>query len=128
MVYAAEQSKPDCELHEQIYSWEPEADVWGSLTDRDETLKLRTALVEAFDPSKRVTERSILQLEEALAVLRSVLLVPAASGWSDCSETAGDSPSEQINLRANTALLLYRHLEWVVGVFRHVPGASVTVR
>ena len=128
MVCSSDQTNIECELHEQMYSWEPDEDVWGGLKDREQTRRARAALVEAFDPSKPVSDRSISHLEEALRILADVLGTAGATGWSDCNETVGLRSDDQINLRANTVLMLSRHLEWVLNVFRHVPGASVTVR
>lgn len=128
MVCSSAQTNLECELHEQMYSWEPDEDVWGSLKDGEQTRRARTALIEAFDPSKPVSERSISHLEQALLILADVLGTPGATAWSDCNEAVEMRPGDQINLRANTVLLLFRQLEWVLGVFRHVPGASVTVR
>ncbi len=118
----------DSELHEQVYCWETEEDIWGSLKDVGQTAKARSALIEAFDPSKPIGERSMDQLRKALAVLEEIAGSPNATDWSECNELDRTMPGSQVYLRANTVLLLYRHLLWVWDVFKQVPGASVTVR
>ena len=128
MVCSQVQTNFDFEIHEQLYSWEPSEDIWGSLIDVEQTRRARTVLVEAFDPSLPVRERSIGHLEKSLLVLKEILDIPTATAWSECSQTDESSQETQNNLRANTILLLYRHLEWLWNIFRHVPGASVTVR
>jgi hypothetical protein len=128
MVCASSEAPFDYQLHEQIYSWAPdEIDIWGSLKDAAQTHKARGALVETFDPSRPVKERGMEQLAKALGVLREILDNAASTDWSECDEYVR-SGEDQVNLRANTILLLYRHLEWVWRIFAHVPGASVTVR
>ena len=92
------QTNLECELHEQMYSWEPDEDVWGSLKDREQTRRARAALIEAFDPSKPVSERSISHLEQALRILADVLGTQGATAWSDCNEAVGIRPDDQINL------------------------------
>ena len=128
MVYSAEQSHSDCEFHEQVYSWETEEDIWGSLLDTKETSKVRDALITAFDPSRSTAERSISHLQATLVLIKELLDREDATGWSDCNKAVRGAGDEEINLRANTLLLLYRHLEWIWTIFRHVPGASVTAR
>ena len=128
MACSAEQSHLDCELHEQVYSWEPDEDIWGSLIDGEQTRRARSALIEQFDPSRSAKDRSISHLHEALTVLTDILRIPGATAWSECNESVQAPGDDQVNLRANTVLLLFRHLEWIWNIFRHVPGASVTVR
>lgn len=128
MACSTVQSHIDYELHEMIYSWETEEDIWGSVSDVEQTRQARAALVEAFDPSKPVKERSIEHLHQAVAVVRQILDTPNATAWSECNEAAKTTREDQTNLRANTILLLHRHLEWIWSIFKHVPGASVTVR
>lgn len=128
MVSSADVSDLDCDLLEQVYSWEPEEDIWGSLIDAEQTRKARAALVEAFDPSRAMADRGVAQLGKAVEVLAEIVKTPGATDWSECNEAAKMSNGEQVNLRANTVLLLFRHLEWIWNIFRHVPGASVIVR
>lgn len=128
MACSADQTHLDWELHEQVYSWEPQEDIWGSLIDVEQTRRARAALVEAFDPSRPASDRSIAHLQKALDLLKDVLQLPNATAWSECSEAVKVLGEDQINLRANTILLLLRHLEWIWSIFKHVPGASVTVR
>jgi hypothetical protein len=129
LMVSSSASSIDYQLHEQVYSWAPdEIDIWGSLKDQGQTNAVRAALVERFDPSRPVKDRSISHLGDALAVLRTILESPSATDWSECEEYVKTGDDDQVNLRANTILLLYRHLEWVWRIFAHVPGASVTVR
>ncbi len=115
-------------FHEQVYSWETEEDIWGSLVDVDQTRKVKSALIEAFDPSRPPEERNFSRLKEVLERLQEVLSRADATAWSECNRTVKVNGYDEINLRANTVLLLYRHLEWIWEIFRDVPGASVTAR
>lgn len=128
MVYSADQTHMQCMFHEQVYSWETEEDIWGSLVDVDQTRKVKSALIDAFDPSRSPEERSFVRLKEALDRLREVLSKADATAWSECYKTVKAQGYDEINLRANTVLLLYRHLEWIWHIFKDVPGASVTAR
>jgi|GEM_PF-1732183 len=128
MVLSTKDVPFDYQLHEQIYAWEPDGvDIWGSLRESARMTEARAALIEAFDPNKPVKERGLDQLRKAIEVLGKILQEKDATGWSECEEFV-KMGEDQINIRANTILLLYRHLDWIWRVFAHVPGASVTVR
>ncbi len=115
-------------LYEQVYAWSPREDVWGSISDSYTTNTLRHTLVDGFNPYLDPNKRSMQHFKDAVAMLGETLQGHAANiSWSDCEHVVEKS-GQQTVLRSNTTLALYWHLRWVVAVFEHLPGASVTVR
>lgn len=117
------------DLHEQMYIWSPDEDVWGGIRDSTKTNVIRTVLVEGFSPFREPQSRGMAQLREALNELREVVYSPDAVDWSECEAFVNSEQADsESNLRANTLLALYLHLHWLHRVFENVPGASVTIR
>lgn len=117
------------EFHEPVYSWEPKGiDIWGSLCSGSDTQRLQTLLIESFSSHLSPERRAVGNLEPVLRLLAEVLNDPARTGWADSEDVAEVDTPEPINLRANTIAVLYNHLCWLFETFRHVPGASVTLR
>jgi len=114
-------------LHEQIYTWCPEEEIWGGIIDSEITNLLRSKLIDGFNPYLEPAKRTMTHFADAVRTLGEVLINHGASiSWSECEAVA--ERSDQESLRANTALALYLHLQWVLQVFEHLPGATVTVR
>jgi len=115
-------------LYEQIYAWSPDEEIWGGIRDSQTTNLLRTQLIDSFNPFLDPTKRTMAHFADAVGSLGDAL---AADGtlisWSECEELA-DKSDPETGLRANTALALHLHLKWVLQVFEHLPGATVTVR
>ena len=88
--------------------------------------EIRNLIVTHFDPSLPPEQRSMKKLGDALERMRTAVASNEVD-WQDCltQEKEGDA---DVALRANTAISLYNHFEWIFRTFEHMPGASVTVR
>lgn len=116
------------DLHEEVYSWDPgEDDVWASFNDGSTSDSLRSALVRQFAPDVPPTQRSMRHFATWVAQLRQALASGDTALWGETQQEV-ITRDQTLNLRSNLALGLLLHVEWLVEVFEHLPGASVSVR
>jgi len=113
-------------LHEEIYSWQPQIDIWASTMASEQTNKLRQSL-EAFNPYASPHERSVGSLTGVLGELARAIQ-ESPNIWADCEQQVEHESGREVQYRTNTILALRNHLLWVYEVFKNVPGASVTIR
>jgi hypothetical protein len=115
-------------LYEQIYAWCPEEEIWGGISDSQTTNMLRGQLIDNFNPYIEPAKRTMEHFAAAVGALGGALAnKPSTISWSDC-EAWADKSDQRSGFRANTALALHLHLQWVLRVFEHLPGATVTIR
>jgi hypothetical protein len=114
-------------LYQSVYEWWTAEDIWGGFKRQSDTVRIRALLVTKFDPANPAEQRSLAQLGDVLSELKLLTADVNALGWQDC-ESFADEFTQEIAMRANTAAALYNHLSWVFRTFRHLPGASITVR
>ena len=116
-------------LQEEIYHWDPgQEDVWGCIASPALARELRDLLVETFAPNRSPEDRSMAQFQQAVDRLGKAMTKDDASTWADMQQMVKIGRKDSANLRGNTALALWNHLEWIVRTFGSVPGASVTIR
>lgn len=116
-------------LHEEIYHWHPgQEDVWGCILDPAVTNSVRDMLIEGFAPSLPPDNRLMTKFREVVEGVKSALAQPEATSWADTGQMVPIDRDESANLRANSAISLVHHLEWIVRTFGSVPGASVAIR
>ena len=116
-------------LQEEIYHWTPgQEDVWSCITDGKTTNDLRELLFEGFAPNRSPEQRSMEYFRQSVDKFGTALVRDEVSTWADMEQTVKASLRESANLRGNSALSLWHHMEWIVRTFGSVPGASVTIR
>jgi hypothetical protein len=116
-------------LQEEVYHWYPgQEDVWGCIEPPALSSELRDLFVEGFAPSRSPEQRSMANFQRAVEQLGIALNKNGVSTWADLMQTVRIGRNESANLRGNTALSLWHHMEWIIRVFGSVPGASVTIR
>jgi hypothetical protein len=116
-------------LQEEIYFWHPgQEDVWGCIENSGLASELRDLFVEGFAPNLSPEDRSMAKFEDAVKRFREILATPKASSWGDAIQMVQIRRAEPTNLRANSALSLLLHMEWILRTFGSVPGASVAIR
>ena len=119
--------EPD-RLHEQIYVWDPgRIDFFASLS-QDLSNKFREMLIDKFAPHLEPGKRSIALFSEVISSLKLELEKVSYYSWSPSEQIVEIGQGDEINLPVNTALALLNHLQWIAGIFYHVPGASVVIR
>lgn len=115
----------DTELQREVFTCAIEEDVWAGLTDDAKRTSLSNKFIDAFQPMLAPSERDMLAFGAFVAELRDVALSPA-SEWSPSASAVVDVGTPPIMV--NGLLALYQQLSWLLDVFRHLPGASVSVR
>lgn len=112
---------------EQIYSWEPFGDPFGSLTSSEQTQRLREELIEKFAPSIKPEKRGIEQFQHVIQVIDEILFNKDESSWSDSEELRPLSKNDSVNLRQHQLLALRQHIQWVCDTFVYVPDVNVSL-
>lgn len=112
-------------LYEQVFVWTTEEDIWGGISDSDLARRLKAELIQAFTPFSPPDQRRMSQFGETLIRIET-LVAGQGTNWSECQSTS--DRGDDLTLRTNTVLALYKHLRWIYEVYRHVPGACVTIR
>jgi len=113
-------------LLEEIYYWHPgQEDPWTCFQQSDALSTVRTVLLEPFDPSVSPNMRSMSNFQRAV---QSVRIAFSNSAWGDAVQTVRTARDHMENLRANGALSLLLHFDWIVRTFISVPRASVSIR
>jgi hypothetical protein len=116
-------------LQEEVYYWHPsQEDVWGCIQDKNLASELRDRFVQGFDPSLPPQSRSVPKFAAAVEFMREKLSHDGATSWADAMQIVAIGREDELNLRANSAITLLRHLQWVAQTFGNVPGASVAIR
>lgn len=111
---------------ECLYSWEPFGDPFSSLTNSEQTQRLREELIEKFSLENPFSERGIENLQQAIQVINEILSKDGESSWGDSEETRSLSNGDNINLRQHQLLALSQHLQWVCDTFVNVPSVNVS--
>ncbi|MBU7582780.1 MAG: hypothetical protein KAF91_07690 [Nostoc sp. TH1S01] len=111
---------------EQIYSWEPFGDPFGSVTSSEQTQRLREELIEKFTLEINPEKRGIEQFKKVIQVIDEILSNDESS-WSDLEELGGLSNSDSVNLRQHQLLALRQHIQWVCDTFVNVPDVNVSI-
>jgi hypothetical protein len=115
----------DTELQREVFTWPVEEDIWAGLTDDQRRRELSDKFINDFQPMLAPEKRNMGSLASFVADLREVAL-SSSSEWSTSSSSANEIGSPPVLI--NGLLALYHQLEWILDVFRDMPGASVSVR
>ncbi|MBN3889414.1 MULTISPECIES: hypothetical protein [unclassified Nostoc] len=111
---------------EEIYSWEPFGDPFGSVTSSEQTQRLREELIEKFTLVIKPEKRGIEQFKQVIQVIDEILSNDQSS-WSDLEELGRLSNSDSVNLRQHQLLALRQHIQWVCDTFVNVPNVNVSL-
>lgn len=111
---------------EQIYSWQPFGDPFGSITSSEQTQRLREELIEKFTLARKPEKRGIEQFKQVIHVIDEILSNDESS-WSDSEEFGRLSNGDSINLRQHQLLALRQHIQWVCDTFVNVPNVNVSL-
>ncbi|MEH1814814.1 MAG: hypothetical protein V7K26_24920 [Nostoc sp.] len=111
---------------QEIYSWEPFGDPFGSVTSSEQTQRLREELIESFTLVIKPEKRGIEQFKKVIQVIDEILS-NGESSWSDLEELGRLSNSDSVNLRQHQLLALRQHIQWVCDTFINVPDVNVSV-
>jgi len=115
-------------LQEQIYVWDPgENDIFSAL-DKDLAEQFHMKLFGNFPPDLDPGKRSIDQFAKVIDELILTLRKSKPNRWAPSTEKVSQGQADDENLRVDVPLALLNHLLWLIRVFAHVPGASVTIR
>lgn len=114
------------DYQEEIYSWEPAGDPFGSVTSSEQTQRLREELIEKFTKEIKPENRGIQQFKQVLELIDEILSNDESS-WSDLEELGRLSNSDSVNLRQHQLLALRQHIQWVCDAFVNVPGINVSL-
>lgn len=114
-------------LNEQIYVWTPNEDIWAGFSSSANSEELKNLLMVMFDPSLPCSTRGLEKLESIIHKLK--FHIDAGSIlWMDCQEQIPQKDLEPVSHRMSPVLALFLHFSWIFETFRHVSGASITVR
>lgn len=111
---------------EEIYSWEPFGDPFGSVTSSEQTQRLREELIEKFTLVIKPERRGIEQFKQVIQVIDEIVSNNESS-WSDLEELGRLSNSDSVNLRQHQLLALRQHIQWVCDTFVNVPDVNVSL-
>lgn len=111
---------------EEIYSWEPFGDPFGSVISSEQTQRLREELIENFTLATKPEERGIKQFKQVIQVIDEILSNDESS-WSDLEQLGRLSNSDSVNLRQHQLLSLRQHIQWVCDTFVNVPDVNVSL-
>ena len=113
---------------EQIYSWNAGGhDVFGAAPP-EMSKRIQDKLLEKFSFEHNPDQRTVALLFKEVSLLLQEPSLQTSSYWADTQESIPLDTEEELNLRANVALAVLLHLQWISHVFRQVPRASVLVR
>jgi hypothetical protein len=114
-------------LQEEVYVWDPgQNDIFSAL-DKDLAKQFHEMLSETFNEDSKPEKRSIAQLAKIVTDF-GLRLRKSEISWTPSEEVVSQGPCDGENFRVNAPLALLNHLSWLIRVFEHVPGASVTIR
>ena len=114
-------------FHECIYSWEPCGDPFGSITNIEQTERLREALIEKLSPQNPPKDRKIENLKDAIEIMNEILSTKDGSSWGDSEEVRQLSSGEKIYIRQHQLLALCQHIQWVYDTFINIQDAYVSL-
>lgn len=115
----------DSALQQEIYCWHTREDPFAGISDDEIRAKLRSLLLDAFDPSLPPSERRFSSLRPFLEEA-SRAVNDQKSEWAISQDPPADD--EEWPYRLNPLLALKLHLDWLTGCFLEQPGISVSVR
>ena len=116
------------ELLEQVYAWDSGPDDVFDACSPAVGKKIRETLIEPFTSDQPPSNRSVRQFHDTVNRLLSDSSLQGGTHWTVCKENVQLDGNDDINLKADLALVLLQHFNWVARVFVDVPQASVMIR
>ena len=116
-------------LHEQVYSWRLDGDVWLGLGKDSTGQSIKERLTTSFECGLSSHERGFGKMISIVTELKDYLNEESKRQWHAWEQpTDKDDPDGPATFQTQSLLSLYHHLRWLCDVFQDVPGASVTIR
>ena len=115
----------DFELQREVFTWPLQEDVWAGLADYDLRAELQQRFTDDFQASRPPVERGMDKLEKFVENLRDALQL-GKSEWSVAESGAAEFSSTSLMINGLSAF--HNQLNWMLDMFRDLPGASVSVR
>jgi hypothetical protein len=115
-------------LHEHIYTWAPDDDIWGGISDEAVRADLRIQLTSTFAPHEPLDKRRVDKLHAVVKHLSEIARDPGSNQWMSSSSTTSGGGVDSIALRLAPTLALLHRVRWIVETFKDVPDATITVR
>ncbi len=113
-------------LHEQIYSWGAEGDVWLGLETEQTGQEIKERLFSDFKSDLPPSDRGFDKISKILALLKKHLAQEENRKWGIWEQSVQDN--EVVTYQTQPLLALYHHLRWLYYLFQDLPAASVTIR
>jgi hypothetical protein len=115
----------DFELQREVFTWPLQEDVWAGLVDSDLRAALQQRFANDFQATRPPGERGMDTLEKFVGDLGNALQL-GKSEWSVAESGAAEFSST--SLMINSLSAFHKQLNWMLDMFRDLPGASVSIR
>ena len=111
-------------LHKEVYRWRMQEDAFGGITDDTDRETLKKLLFSSMELNADPTTRTIEALKKFVDEAHHSIDKGKAE-WTGSQDPLSEELDE---VRLNALLALANHLSWIIGIFEHQPGISVSVR
>ena len=114
------------QLHEQIYSWGAEGNVWLALRTDPKGQEIKERITTDFKVDLLPSDRGFDKISRILDLLKEYLDQDEKRIWETWGQALEDDEGE--TFQTQPILAFYHHLRWLYHMFQDLPGASVTIR
>ena len=114
------------QLHEQIYSWGAEGNVWSALGIDQKGQEVKERIASDFKVDLLPSDRGFDKISKILDLLKEYLDQDENRSWETWEQALEDDEGEPF--QTQPILAFYHHLRWLYHMFQDLPGASVTIR
>ncbi|NTI27129.1 hypothetical protein [Rhizobium rhizogenes] len=115
----------DFELQREVFTWPLQEDVWAGIANDELRTTLHRGFTENFQATRPPSERGMDMLEKFVADVRDAIK-SGSSEWSTAE--SGTAELSRTSLMINALSAFHNQLNWMLDMFRDLPGASVSVR
>lgn len=115
----------DAELQKEVFTWPLEEDVWAGVLDDPLRTHLQERFTTEFQAMRPPEERNMDRFSDFIDEIGAAL-VPGSNDWSVAASGAAELSNTALMI--NGLLAFHNQLQWMLDMFRDLPGASVSVR